>query len=294
MELRSKYISDYFKSHIWPCFEKEFGQERAHSLKNYKNTLEPFCEYVKKDFLKVTPEDVGRYYAYLEGRVRLGNMSHGSMLTYKKNLRALSCAIERFIKENQLSITYNNYFHNSIQGDVRCISENAWLAESKEITTLISKANTPREMLLLLMLTEGALTATQISKLTWEGFSEKHLWYQYDDKHGFPVSELFHIAWKDYREEMIEAGKEPKGLLFFNRKNNPVNTKNISTLIKRCRMEAGISREITARQLRDYGLVQRFKELWHAGDEADNLATNLDDGQITRMRELYLHFAQSA
>ncbi len=290
MKLRSEYISETFKREIWPCFEEEFSGGRAHSLKNYKNTLEPFCNFVQKDFLSITQEDISSYYAYLEGRVQAGTMSQRTMLTYKKNLRALSCAAERFIKEKQLPIIYNNYFHNSVQGDVRSISENAWLASSEEVSRLIAQAHSPKEMLVLVMLTEGALTASQISTLTWEGLDEEGHWYRYDECHGFSVSELFLIAWRDYKEEFLEAGQEPKGLLFLNRNKNPINTKGISSLIKRCRREAGISSDITARQLRDYGLMQRFQGLLAAGDDADTLATALDDGQITRMRELYLHF----
>lgn len=293
MELRSEYLSDLFKTQLWPCFEAEFCGERAHSLKNYKNTLEPFCAYVKKDFLSVDEEDVALYYTYLEERVASGTLSKRTMLTYQKNLRAISCAAERYIREKGLPVAYVNHFHNSVRQDVRAISEDVWLANSEDVSRLIACAHSPKEMLILLVLTEGALTAAQISALTWEGFSEEKRWYVYDDEqHGFAVSELFCIAWKDYREEQEEAGRQTTGLLFWNRSKNPVNTKGISTLIKRCRMEAGISARITARQLRDYALMQRLEGLLDMGDAADEQADSMDEAQITRMRELYLHFPQ--
>lgn len=292
MKLRSEYLSEAFKTQLWPCFEAEFCGERAHSLKNYKNTLEPFCAYVKKDFLGVTEADIDAYYAYLEERVENGTMSRRTMLTYKKNLRALSCAVERYICEKQLPIVYQNHFRNSIQGDVRTISEDVWLANSEDVSRLIAQAHSPKEMLILLVLTEGALTAAQISTLIWEGFMEERRWYGYDEQHGFPVSELFLIAWKDYREEVEAAGGETTGILFRNRNGNPINTKGISSLIKRCRTEAGISAEITARQLRDYALMQKLLKLLSAGEAADEQAASMDEAQITRMRELYLHFPQ--
>lgn len=294
MQLRSEYLSETFKTYLWPCFEEEFSGERAHTLKNYKNTLEPFCAYVKKDFLSVAEEDVLAYYAYLESRAEAGNMSRRTMLTYKKNLRALSCAVERYIHEKNLPIIYHNYFHNSVKGDVRAISEDVWLANSEDVSQLIAQAHSPKEMLVLLVLTEGALTANQISALTWEGFSEKSRWYVYDEQqHGFQVSELFLIAWKDYREETEAAGGKTTGVLFRNRSGNPINTKGISSLIKRCRTEAGISAEITARQLRDYALMQKLSWLLSEGEEAVEKAASLDEAQITRMRELYLHFPQN-
>lgn len=293
MKLRSEYLSEAFKTQLWPCFEAEFCGERAHSLKNYKNTLEPFCAYVKKDFLSVTEQDIAAYYAYLEERVETGSMSRRTMLTYKKNLRALSCAAERYISEKQLPIIYRNRFRNSVQGDVRTISEDVWLANPEDVSQLIAQARSPKEMLVLMMLAEGALTASQISVLTWEGLDEKEHWYVYDDEqHGFQVSELFLIAWKDYREEAEAAGGGTAGILFRNRSGNPINTKGISSLIKRCRTEAGISAEITARQLRDYALMQKLLKLLSAGEAANEQAASMDEAQITRMRELYLHFPQ--
>lgn len=288
---RSEFLSDEFMGEIWPCFEAEFGNKR-HTLKNYKNTLDAFCEFVKKDFLSVTSEDVEGYYGYLEDRVEAGLLSARSMLTYQKTLRAMSCAVERYIGKKNLSVSFQNSFRNSVKGDVRAISEDVWLVHSEDVAKLISCAHSPKEMLVLLMLTEGALTATQITGLKWEDFDEEEEWYAYDEDHGFHVTELFHIAWKDYREESKNAGRPVMGQLFTNRNGNPINTKGISTLIKRCREEAELPLDVTARQLRDFALMQKLSWLLGEGERADAEAAKLDDGQITRMRELYLRFAE--
>ncbi len=288
---RSEHLSREFMEDIWPCFEAEFGG-KLHTLKNYKNTLDAFCEFTKEDFLDVKAEDVERYYAYLNERVENGLLSSRSMLTYQKTLRAMSCAVERYIDEKKLMVAYQNCFRNSVKGDVRAISADAWLVHSEDVSKLIAYAHTPKEMLVLLMLTEGALTASQITSLTWENFHEEDEWFAYDEEHGFYVTELFLIAWKDYREECRNKGLPTTGQLFTNRNGNPINTKGISTLIKRCRMEAGLEQEITARQLRDFALMQKLTWLLGEGEKADAEAAKLDDGQITRMRELYVRFAE--
>jgi site-specific recombinase XerD len=289
MELKSNYISADFKAKIWPCFEKEFAA-RPHTLKNYKNILVSFCEYIAKDFLEVRQDDIAVYYKYLNVKCELGTMSRRSMLTYQKTLRAVAYKTEEYIKKEDLTIFYINVFKDSIASDIRAIRDDMWLISPDEITSLYSCVRNMREMMILLMLSEGGLTAAQIGKLTWECMKTtmNGKWIGYDGIYGFYMSDFMAMAWKDYMQEQITNRQyRPGGLLFTSRLGNPLDTKNISTLVKHCRTKAGLERKITARQLRDYALLIRLDDLLHKGEAEFSKRVLLDDMQKTRMRELY-------
>lgn len=289
MELTSPYLSDTFREKIWPAFQEEFA-DRPHTLKNYKNILQAFCGYIGKDFLEAREEDVTNYYKFLSVRCELGTMSRRSMLTYQKTLRALAYKTEEIIAEQHLAVFFLNMFKDTVAGDVRKIREDMWLASPEEISALMTEVRNAREMMLLQILTEGALTAAQIRELTWECMKPKAggQWFSYDQKHGFFASEFFRMTWKDYLQEaVVNHTYQPRGPLFVSGQGNRLDTKNISTLIKRLRKHAGLTREITARQLRDYALLLRLDDLLTAGEEDFEQRVVLDEAQKTRMRELY-------
>lgn len=104
----SKYLSKESRE-LWDqmTYDYQFqGMTIEKSERDYSTTVNSICNYLKKDFLEITPEDVDQYIAYLLRRVEgeeSPSLSRLTMYTYLKSLRSIGNHFEYIMQIKRLA-----------------------------------------------------------------------------------------------------------------------------------------------------------------------------------------------
>lgn len=272
----SKYFSEEFNKRVVPTFLKSALATRTKS--EYYHNVINLCDFLCKDFLNITKEDVEIYFRYLKEK---NNPISDKALRVKK---ASFITFEKFAKGKEWSIEDSVFFDREINTTSDDINADK-LPSNEEIEQLLQAAGEDTQAyIILLILTRMALTVTKVITIRKEQVRM--------DKEG---NVYFYLLKKDKSTQKIAVPNDIKQelikycnsinteYLFTNKKGKPFNRKAIFRMFQKYRTQAGIDTKCSARDVRNLALLEQL----HAGASKEEVAryADISEKRVTTLEQ---------
>jgi len=133
------------------------SQVKSVTLKNYEKSLSLLASHVKKEFEKVTAQDLKRFFGELEAKRERGEVSDASIRLYRVCIRAFYKWLDRGKKRSRADWIRLSRVGTKIKSED--------LLDEEEITKLINSARTLRDRALLSVLLESGVRKGELWRL---------------------------------------------------------------------------------------------------------------------------------
>lgn len=251
MRKPSLYFEEDFLNRILPLyFDTKKNSRTANEYFSYICLL---CDYLEKDFIKITEADALKYYEYLYSKYYSGNLSRKTI-----NVRfAAYKNLALFICEKNLLPEYKNPFHQIKRIPTSNDISVGHVISMTELDKIMSEARSDKMMYLILALAgRCAFKLSEIISLkmsmiqildgrAYVNFPKKSEYHNLDVRM-LPddVSELM----IDYLETVTFYSEEK--FLFYNEHYRPITSRNIDSAVEKFVKHSGINCRYTIKDIR--------------------------------------------
>lgn len=234
--MKSIYASLMTKQEIWTDFIAHF--QSATSKASYCTDIEEIMNYFQKDFLLISASEIQEYFAYLEHKVKKGEMKPGTMA---KKFRELHSFAE-FICDNRDKYKVGDVFQDEYYPYLKLVAKQEKFVRTipiEHIDRLLQEAQENlMEYCILVLLYRAGLASTEIVDLKVENIGEYDngvFAYSEKRKQACYIPEDAVQVLKEYL-----AIRENQEYLFYNKRGNPLNTMYISRMMKKYTTRANL------------------------------------------------------
>ncbi len=245
------YFSDFFKKNVLTEYFKQIENKRTQN--EYYNACALLCEYCKKDFLRITEEDVSRYIEYLIG----GEISRKTIKTRLSYYRS----IEKFIME-RFELLENAPFSNTPLPYINSNTNISRIPSLKEMDKLFTTAKDDEQFCLILTLaSRAALSATEIVSIKKKMviIAKDNVLLRYNSKTEEKLVSLPEDAKRKILCFLATRPMEPEEYIFKNTKGKPLSRRMLDYTLRKYIQAAGIETHFSLKDLRNRAAMELIK-----------------------------------
>lgn len=257
----SEFFSKEFTERVIPLFLKSKLSNRT-KKEYYRYTIH-LCDFLQKDFLEITAEDVQTYFNCLKDREK--------PVTDKtvRLLKAAFITMEKYAKGKEWDTETSIFSSIKLNKTDDHINADR-IPTVKEVGQLLETAKEDAKThIALLLISRMAFSASRItslkkSQLQMDRDGDLYISVTKRDK----TTYLMAVP-DDIKEELLRyCNSIDTEYLFANKKGKPLNRKTIYRIIDGCRIKAGIDTKCSAKDMRNRALLEQL----HTGASREEVA----------------------
>lgn len=277
--MNSFYASKLIGNCIWQDFTAHFKSETTQA--SYQTDIDEIMNHFQKDFLKICQEDIDAYFLWMQSRVENGFIQPATMA---KKFRELHSFAE-YICENREKYNIEKEFQDWYYIYLKQVTKQEKYAKSISVEHMdrLLEAAAEDEMAytILVLLYRAGLSSSEIISLKRSDFAVyDNGTYVVTDKRKEPcyIPEDVFVILQHYMQKERDSG-----VLFVNRRGNPLNLMYISRMMKKYTAKAGIP-SYSAESIRNTCGVNLFA--YGAGAKQVAMQLGVTEMQIHRYKNL--------